>query len=601
MPKIVGFIGASEASPHEPRFEWMPTIIAGMTSYALLLVCSLLPGRALVANAKARMSEFKPQTLNRFAVATRDARAGELRNPVPADAAKALAGLPPNRYSYDADRGLIRIYKASTTLRGAVFSTRKAAYESGHPHLLIDTMGSTTIEGTVQRAAPVLLRSYRADGLLAFAIEAEDDAIQQAPVFLPTAEQRAERKAKGDAAKAARALRSASQATVREQKQATREAARIEKKAKLEAELDEAAMKKTARAEAAVKDFALARAAREEAVAERRERSVETGVTRKAKTSREVPVPVPVLVPVPRPVVAKPSLAERADAAALGKLRVAETVSPAEAKAAFKARKQAGPRPESADAPLATVLIDYTSGVKGDGARVIDALGDGAILDTAVLRAAGLKPGDFFNRGPADEIVFVPDAKLTVMQLDKIEGHRKRADRVRGPALDAVMSRAGFDWLGGESRYAKRVVPNARRWGTHAAGILIVARDTRRVLLMLRSADVLEPHTWALPGGKCETSDASMQACAVREFREESGYEGRLSVVKRPVHIYREPGFEFHNFIGVVNAEFEPDLDWENDDAGWFALNELPRPLHPGVRELFRVAGSELRAMILGS
>ena len=33
-------------------------------------------------------------------------------------------------------------------------------------------------------------------------------------------------------------------------------------------------------------------------------------------------------------------------------------------------------------------------------------------------------------------------------------------------------------------------------WGKSAAGVLLISRETKRILLLLRSKDVLEPETW---------------------------------------------------------------------------------------------------------
>lgn len=38
-------------------------------------------------------------------------------------------------------------------------------------------------------------------------------------------------------------------------------------------------------------------------------------------------------------------------------------------------------------------------------------------------------------------------------------------------------------------------------WGTSAAGVYIVAKDTGNILLMLRSQEVNEGGTWGIPGG----------------------------------------------------------------------------------------------------
>ena len=72
---------------------------------------------------------------------------------------------------------------------------------------------------------------------------------------------------------------------------------------------------------------------------------------------------------------------------------------------------------------------------------------------------------------------------------------------------------------------------------------------------------------------------------ALREFVEETQYAGSIEVW--PLGLYQEPHFEYYSYIGLVPKEFAAMLDWENEDAGWFALDRLPVPLHPGASHLF--------------
>jgi len=148
------------------------------------------------------------------------------------------------------------------------------------------------------------------------------------------------------------------------------------------------------------------------------------------------------------------------------------------------------------------------------------------------------------------------------------------------------------------------------RWGRAAAGIVFVAEDHhpagrsrkphRRVLLTHRSAHVLEPHTWGIPGGKIDPDDDDAAEAALREAIEELGpialemFEeaGDIVCVR-----YEESNFTYHNFIAVVPAvyaiweeqggPFRVELNWENDEVEWYKLNELPGlDLHFGVEWL---------------
>lgn len=127
----------------------------------------------------------------------------------------------------------------------------------------------------------------------------------------------------------------------------------------------------------------------------------------------------------------------------------------------------------------------------------------------------------------------------------------------------------------------------SRRWGTRGAGVLIAARSTGRVLLLRRAAEVNEGGTWGTPGGKIDEGESARTA-AIRELEEEAGWDGPVTVLKEPIFVFREPGFEFCTYFGFIEDEFVPKLNWESDDAGWFSLSRLPTPLHFGVDALMR-------------
>lgn len=111
-----------------------------------------------------------------------------------------------------------------------------------------------------------------------------------------------------------------------------------------------------------------------------------------------------------------------------------------------------------------------------------------------------------------------------------------------------------------------------------AAGILFV--HDGRVLLLKRAASAQDaPGTWGFPGGGIEPGETPEQA-ARREYGEECGdepYAGALT----PLYVSSD-GFQCFGATGYA----EPQLNDEHTDWGWFGFDDLPSPLHPGMKEL---------------
>jgi len=480
MPKIVGFIGG-DLTPAEPQFAWVPTIMAGLTSYAMLLLASVMPDRSLVPNAAARLAEYDPKVLAKIESAVKAARAGERPNLVPVEAIIELEHLQPARYSFDTDRHKRRRYKAKTSLHGAMRSTSKAASESGHPHMLIDTRGAMNADGTLQQGEPVLLREYRADGFPTFAIErdAPFDLSKHTPEFIPTKEQRVARK-----------KLHAEQREQRDLELASSKRLRAERRAKREEEREKLAAKRAGRAEAAKAGYEAAKKAREAAALERKETAAEKKLTSAIKAaSKGIAGPLreeaaPTAVPPKKrgktPVAETPAVpaktSKRAKAAAaeaqapvdeepvrlpravkkmlqererqrelaerelVAGLTSEEIDAEDAAHEAVLARKREEKlnKKFQAQAPAASpaekkadYLLDYSGGRMKDQARIVTSAGELQTVDAKtlkVLNAAGIKPGEIFSGNRNVRVTRAPDVKLTPSQsrtLKDIEEGRK--------------------------------------------------------------------------------------------------------------------------------------------------------------------------------
>ncbi len=98
-----------------------------------------------------------------------------------------------------------------------------------------------------------------------------------------------------------------------------------------------------------------------------------------------------------------------------------------------------------------------------------------------------------------------------------------------------------------------------------------------KVLMILRVADP-QKGFWAFPGGYLDWNE-TVEECAVREFREESGFEvkskGLLGVYSSPKRDLDGRQNVDHCFYGEV-GEKVGENDEEVEKVKWFELNKLP-------------------------
>jgi 8-oxo-dGTP pyrophosphatase MutT (NUDIX family) len=127
-------------------------------------------------------------------------------------------------------------------------------------------------------------------------------------------------------------------------------------------------------------------------------------------------------------------------------------------------------------------------------------------------------------------------------------------------------------------------------WGAQGAGLLFFARRTRRFLLAHRSEYVQEPGTWGTWGGAIDKGD-SPEAAARREASEECGLHSPILQMV-PLLVFQSGTFRYSNFLGIIEDEFVPELNWESQGFQWCRFGRWPRPLHPGLKALFADAAS---------
>ncbi len=135
-------------------------------------------------------------------------------------------------------------------------------------------------------------------------------------------------------------------------------------------------------------------------------------------------------------------------------------------------------------------------------------------------------------------------------------------------------------------------------WGRAAAGALICARSTSRLLIAHRAEGTLQAGTWGTWGGAVDAGETAVETVA-RELHEEAGFEGDFDA--HPLMVFEhDTGFTYSNFLVVVKDEFDPVLNWETQNFGWFTYGDWPDPLHFGLDQLLNhePSLSEIRTLL---
>ncbi len=118
-------------------------------------------------------------------------------------------------------------------------------------------------------------------------------------------------------------------------------------------------------------------------------------------------------------------------------------------------------------------------------------------------------------------------------------------------------------------------------------GGLFYCWTTQRFLFVLRGAECPRPNTWALVGGKLENNE-TLNIGLHREIQEELGF---LPDIRKtiPIDTYEneDQSFKYYTWLLIVDKEFIPQLNYENQGYAWVGFNGWPKPLHPGLYASF--------------
>lgn len=120
----------------------------------------------------------------------------------------------------------------------------------------------------------------------------------------------------------------------------------------------------------------------------------------------------------------------------------------------------------------------------------------------------------------------------------------------------------------------------------NATGGILMALDTGRINLQLRSPSSDTPSCYGCWGGSLDNNEEQI-AGLKREIEEETSYSGPMQIYPLMTYLDSAKGFTYYNHLVVIPNEFEPTLNKESSGHKWMTLNEIPKNIHPGLKDLF--------------
>lgn len=121
---------------------------------------------------------------------------------------------------------------------------------------------------------------------------------------------------------------------------------------------------------------------------------------------------------------------------------------------------------------------------------------------------------------------------------------------------------------------------HAGRETGQGAGMIVYCDETGRFLLVKRSPTCDYPGTWCGLGGGVEDGEGLSEAVR-REAFEEAQFPEDAPCDLHYIGCQESPGFEFHNYLGVVPEEFDPVLNNEHTEHQWCEWSDFPEEMHP--------------------
>ena len=127
-----------------------------------------------------------------------------------------------------------------------------------------------------------------------------------------------------------------------------------------------------------------------------------------------------------------------------------------------------------------------------------------------------------------------------------------------------------------------------------AAGFLSYHPKSKRILLGLRS----DTNSWAAFGGGYESGiDKTIKDSAIRELYEETGCNSGYKISGKPLDIYEDNFIRYYTYLAIFDNMFEPRLNDEHTNYGWFKLDNLPSNILPACLDTIKNKISQLEAI----
>jgi ADP-ribose pyrophosphatase YjhB (NUDIX family) len=111
-----------------------------------------------------------------------------------------------------------------------------------------------------------------------------------------------------------------------------------------------------------------------------------------------------------------------------------------------------------------------------------------------------------------------------------------------------------------------------------SVGVITLNDNKKEILLIKRAAHLVNGNKYALPGGILDFNETTSQG-ALRELKEETGYEGEITslfrIVDSPNRLNEERRMVDFIFTVAVGKQIGKP-DGEATEVKWFDLNSLP-------------------------